>query len=184
MNESIWVQHIQLNNLIETVVKIILTVRTMEPHWCYYVRLPIYCWCRHFLVCFRNCLKTFHIYAVCHANTKKRSLRCFILHLFLHGKHIYLFLLWARTQNTNYFSSKQHIGETVMNLAKKFEEATSCVTTNISSLVIEKTYPIVHAKRITTKYGPTVLLNVRDSESSVVQIFTPKRHCSVISDMD
>jgi len=69
-----------------------------------------------------------------------------------------------------------------MDLAKKFEEATSCVTTNISSLDIEKTYPIVPAKRITTKYGPTVLLIVRDFESSVVQIFTPKRHCSVISD--
>ena len=65
-----------------------------------------------------------------------------------------------------------------MDPAKKFEEATSCVT-NISSLDIEKMYPIVPAKRITTKYGPTVLLTVRDSESSVVQIFTPKRHCSV-----
>jgi len=46
----------------------------------------------------------------------------------------------------------------------------------LSSLDIEKMYLIVPAKRITTKYGPTVLLTVRDSESSVVQIFTPKRH--------
>jgi len=71
-----------------------------------------------------------------------------------------------------------------MYLAKKFEEATSCKTININSLEKEKLYPIARAKRITSKYGPTVLLTVRVSESCVVQIFLQKRYSAVISDDD
>ena len=71
-----------------------------------------------------------------------------------------------------------------MDLAKRFEEATSCTSDNLSSLGINKLYPIVRAKRITTKYGPTLLLSLRDSEASMVQIVLPKRYCVVISDDD
>jgi len=71
-----------------------------------------------------------------------------------------------------------------MDLAKRFEEATSCTSVTISSLEINKLYPIVRAKRITTKYGPTILLSIRDSEAKVVQIFLPKRFCAVISNED
>ena len=71
-----------------------------------------------------------------------------------------------------------------MDLAKKFEEATACKTNNINSLEKEKLFPIVRAKRISSEYGPTVLLTVRDSESCVVQIFLPKRFCAVISNND
>ena len=69
-----------------------------------------------------------------------------------------------------------------MNLAKKFEEAASCVT-KISSLDKEKMYPIVPAKGRPLNMGRPSY-RPSDSESRVVQIFTPKRHCSVISDMD
>jgi len=71
-----------------------------------------------------------------------------------------------------------------MYVAKKFDEATSSKTTNICSLEKEKLYPIVRAKRIKTKYGPTVLLAIRDSEFRIVQIFLPKRYFAVISDDD
>jgi len=71
-----------------------------------------------------------------------------------------------------------------MDLAKNFEVATSRKTSKINSLGNEILYPIVRAKRITSKYGPTVLLTVRDSEFCVVQIFLPKQYCEVISNDD
>jgi len=71
-----------------------------------------------------------------------------------------------------------------MELAKKFEETTSCQSVNINSLDTDKKYPIVRAKRITSKFGPTVLLTICDSESTTVQIFLPKRNSAVVSDDD
>ena len=69
-------------------------------------------------------------------------------------------------------------------LAKKFEEATSCQSVNINSLDRDKTYPIVRAKRITSEFGPTVLLAVRESESTTVQIFLPKGYSAVVLNDD
>ena len=71
-----------------------------------------------------------------------------------------------------------------MDLAKQFEEATAYAAVNISSSEINKLYPIVGAKRMTTKYGPTMLLSVRESEARKVQLFLPKIYCAVISDDD
>jgi len=71
-----------------------------------------------------------------------------------------------------------------MDLAKQFEENTSCNSVNTNSLEINKLYPTVRAKRIATKYGQTVLLSTRDSEASIIQIFLPKRYCAEISDDD
>lgn len=71
-----------------------------------------------------------------------------------------------------------------MELAKKFEEATSCQSVNISSLEMDKKYPIVRAQRISSKFGPTVSLTIRDSESTTIQTFLPKRHSPVVSDDD
>jgi len=71
-----------------------------------------------------------------------------------------------------------------MDLAKRFEEATSSISVNISSLVMNKLYPIVRAKRINTKFGTTVLLSIRDSDEKIVQIFLPKRYSYVVSDDD
>ena len=74
-----------------------------------------------------------------------------------------------------------------MDLAQKFEDATasaSSASVNISSLVVNRLYPIVRAKRITTKFGSTVLLSIRDSDEQLVQIFLPKRYANVVSDED
>jgi len=35
-----------------------------------------------------------------------------------------------------------------------------------------------------TKYVPTVLLSIRESEARTVKLFLPKRYCAVISDDD
>jgi len=74
-----------------------------------------------------------------------------------------------------------------MDLEKKFEDATasaSCASVNIRSLILNRPYPIVCAKRITTKFGSTVLLSIRDIDVQLLQIFPPKRYASVVSDED
>jgi len=44
--------------------------------------------------------------------------------------------------------------------------------------------PIIGAKRITTKFGPTVLLTIRDSQPDRAQISLPKRYSAFMSDGD
>ena len=72
----------------------------------------------------------------------------------------------------------------IMDLAKSFEEATAYSSVNVTSLDPNKLYAIVRANRISTKYGPTVLLTLCVSESSIVQIFLTKRYSEVMSDED
>jgi len=72
----------------------------------------------------------------------------------------------------------------VMDLAKRFEEATAYTSVNLTSLEPNKLYPIIRTKRLTTKYGPTVLLSLRFTETSIVQVFQSKRYCDVMSDED
>ena len=60
-----------------------------------------------------------------------------------------------------------------MELAK-IEETSSCKTVNINNLQINRKYKIIGAKRITTKFGSTVLLTIRDSKSDAIQIFLSK----------
>jgi len=64
-----------------------------------------------------------------------------------------------------------------MDLAQKFEDATASISSasgNNSLSVINRLYPIVCAKRITTKFASTVVLSIRDSDEQLVQIFLPK----------
>jgi len=72
----------------------------------------------------------------------------------------------------------------VMDIPKQFKEATAYTSVNLSSLEINKLYPIFRAKGITTKYVPTVLLSIRVPETSIIQVFLPKRYSAVISDDD
>ena len=75
--------------------------------------------------------------------------------------------------------------EREMDLPTKFEAATSSRSINISELDTDKKYPIVSAKRIITKFGPTALLTIHDSDSAAaLQIFLPKRYSEVISHDD
>jgi hypothetical protein len=60
-----------------------------------------------------------------------------------------------------------------MSLAKKFLEASACHTVKIVSLDTEKPYPITHA-RVGTRFGPTVLLSIRESELAL-KVFLPRR---------
>ena len=71
-----------------------------------------------------------------------------------------------------------------MDLAKKFEDYTASASVNISTLILNRPYPIVRARRITTRFGSTVLLYIRHTDEQLVQIFLPRRYASVVSDED
>jgi len=79
-------------------------------------------------------------------------------------------------QLTFFFPYRQRIcnRKKKMDLAKRFEEATSSTSVNIRSLEMNKLYRIVRAKRINTKFGSTVFLSIRDSEENIVQLLLPK----------
>jgi len=69
-----------------------------------------------------------------------------------------------------------------MDLAKCFEEATAYASVCVTSLEPHKSYPITIAKRISTEYGLAVVLTLRSSDTSVVQVFLPQRFSDVMSD--
>ena len=72
-----------------------------------------------------------------------------------------------------------------MDLAAKFELANSSQSISIRDLFVDKKYPVVGARRITTKFGPTTLLNLQDSDSAAtLQIFLQKRYSEVLSEDD
>jgi hypothetical protein len=72
-----------------------------------------------------------------------------------------------------------------MLLTKKFQEAVSSYAIKISSLETYRKYPIVKAETVTTKFGPTVLLIIPDSQYNTnVKVFVPKLYSSVFSDED
>jgi len=59
-----------------------------------------------------------------------------------------------------------------MDLAKRFQEAAATASVNIGSLILNRPYPIVFAKRINTKYGPTFLLSIRDVDKKLLISFS------------
>jgi len=69
-----------------------------------------------------------------------------------------------------------------MKLAISFKEANAYASVNVTSWEPLKLYPFIRAKRISTKYGPTVVLTLRISETSIVQLFLPKLYSEVMSD--
>jgi hypothetical protein len=71
-----------------------------------------------------------------------------------------------------------------MSIAQKCLVASSCITVKIGFLETEKPYPIQHAQRVDTRFGPTVLLSLRESEFTLRKVFLPRRYSGVVSDED
>jgi hypothetical protein len=72
-----------------------------------------------------------------------------------------------------------------MLLTNTFKDAASSYAIKISSFETDRKYRIVKAERVTTKFGPTVLLTIRDSQYNTnVKIFMSKQYTSVFSDED
>jgi hypothetical protein len=71
-----------------------------------------------------------------------------------------------------------------MELSRKFEETSSCTTMSVVQLETDRTYPITFMERIGTRYGPSILMSLRDSPTRIVKIFLPRRYCSLVSDTE
>ena len=71
-----------------------------------------------------------------------------------------------------------------MEFDRKFEIATSCRSVSLESLEPDRAYPIVHAERINTCYGQSILVAIMDSPTSSVKVFLPRRYGDVVSEED
>jgi len=71
-----------------------------------------------------------------------------------------------------------------MDLGKRFEEATAYASVGLASLEPHKRYPIIRAKRLSTKYGISFVFTLRCSDAPIVQVFLPQRYSDVVTDAD
>jgi len=71
-----------------------------------------------------------------------------------------------------------------MDIGKRFDEATAYNTVSVASLEPHKRYPVIRAKRLSTKYGMSVVFTLRNSDANVVQVFLPQRYSDVVTDAD
>ena len=52
----------------------------------------------------------------------------------------------------------------------KFRDALLGTAVRISSIDIDKRYPVLHAERLETKYGTSVILTIRESSGNVISV--------------
>lgn len=71
-----------------------------------------------------------------------------------------------------------------MDFTKKFEDAVAYQAVRISSLDADRRYEIRHAEKVTTKFGPSVALEIKESPFNILKVFLPKRYTNCFSDED
>ena len=71
---------------------------------------------------------------------------------------------------------------TIMDLTQKFDGVTCDTTVSVSELDVNRKYRILRAKRLTTRFSPTVILTVKNGEAAPVQIILPRRYSDVFTD--
>jgi hypothetical protein len=71
-----------------------------------------------------------------------------------------------------------------MELARKFQETSSCTDMSVAKLQADRPYPITFVERIGTWYGPDILMSLRDSPTRIVKLYLPRRYYSSVSDAD
>jgi len=70
--------------------------------------------------------------------------------------------------------------------AQRFNDVTSEIT-HISELVVYRKYPIERADRVTTRCGDTILVSIRDRDTSVqlqYKVFLPQRYAPAFGDAE
>jgi len=72
-----------------------------------------------------------------------------------------------------------------MAFAQRFNEVTSDIT-HISELEVYeyRAYPIERADKVTTRFGDTILLAIRDIEDRLMKVFLPQRNGAAFKDDD
>jgi len=68
-----------------------------------------------------------------------------------------------------------------MDLSRRIQELDSCYSMKLSSLQVDRKYPITYAERIATRFGPAIVLAVRDKPERVLKVFMPKRFYAAFS---
>ena len=71
-----------------------------------------------------------------------------------------------------------------MDFNQEFDWVTCDTTVCVSELQVNRKYRILRAKRLTRRFGPTVILTVNNGEAAPVQIFLPRRYRDVFTDTD
>jgi hypothetical protein len=71
-----------------------------------------------------------------------------------------------------------------MDLALRFQEASSCTAMSVAKLQTDRTYPITFTERVGTRFGPAILMSLLDTPTRIVKIFLPRRYYSSITDTD
>ena len=71
-----------------------------------------------------------------------------------------------------------------MDLTEKFEDAVAYQAVRISSLDVDRRYEIRSAEKVTTKFGPSVALQIKESPFNIVKGFLPKRYSNCFSEDD
>ena len=71
-----------------------------------------------------------------------------------------------------------------MDLTQKFDGVACETIISVTELDLNPKHRILRAKRLTTRFGPTVVLTIRGEGAAPAQIFLPRRYSDVITDTD
>ena len=71
-----------------------------------------------------------------------------------------------------------------MDLAARFAKVASGNIAPIDTLLVGRRYPVTHAQRQETQYGPAILVTLRIDSTNDVRVFLPKRFTDVFQDRD
>jgi len=58
---------------------------------------------------------------------------------------------------------------------KKIQEVDSCYSMKLSSIQIDRKYPITRVERVATRFGPAIVLAIRDTPDRILKVFMPRR---------
>jgi hypothetical protein len=61
-----------------------------------------------------------------------------------------------------------------MDLLRKIQELDSCYNMKLSSLQVDRKYPIIFAERISNRFGPAIALAIRDTPDRILSLHAPK----------
>ena len=72
-----------------------------------------------------------------------------------------------------------------MALSTHFQAIASGNIVRLDTLEIDRGYPVTYARRLTTQYGPTILLTLQKGEAEEnVKVYMPKRYAEIFTDVD
>jgi hypothetical protein len=71
-----------------------------------------------------------------------------------------------------------------MDISRRIQELDSSYSMKLSSLLVDRKYPITYAEWIATRFGPAIVLAVRDTPLQVLKVFMPRRIYAAFTDRD